>query len=477
MSLRRTVALEKGVQESTTSKSAQDATLEELRQRVATLETALEACEAEAAARIEELEGLNASLRLFMRAMEACSEGIAILDVKQPNFPLIYVNAGFERQTGYKREEVLNKSARFIHGPGTNPKTVDQIRSALEHGNLFTTEILSYRKDGSSFWNRISLTPLRNKRDQLTHFVSIQSDVTSRIQSNLEIQEALNLLEETNIKLTRTNKWMRSNLEAAAKVQQALLPEQLPKPKRVRFAWQFHPCDELAGDILNIFRLDDDHVGLYLLDVTGHGTAAALLAVSVFRLLAPMAHKTSLVRERIEETGTYVMTSPAEVAQRLNRQFPWDFDTGQFFTLVYGVLNVKTLLFRFITAGHPGPIYYPASGEPVVMPSLGLPIGLTDGKYEEQVIQLNTGDRLLLYSDGVTEAMSPDGELFGRDRLIKYFNCKKAKNLDDCLNSILNATTRWKQSRRFHDDFSLLGLEVRPKKVDVGSDLQRPNKS
>ena len=452
---------EKYVQESTTSNQSLEEEVQKLRYQVADLEVRLSQCDQEADERIEELEGLNASLRLYVRAMEACTEGIAILDVQQPNFPLIYVNAGFEQQTGYKREEVLNKSARFIHGPGTNPKTVDKIRDALTNGKPFTTEILSYRKNGSSFWNRISLTPLRNKRNELTHFVSIQSDVTSRVQSNLEIQEALNLLEETNIKLTRTNQWMRSNLESAAKVQKALLPEHLPTPKRVRFAWQFHPCDELAGDILNVFRLDDDHVGLYLLDVSGHGVAAALLAVSVFRLLAPMAHKTSLVRERIEESGTYVMTSPSEVAERLNRQFPWDDATSQFFTLVYGVLNVKTLKFRFITAGHPGPIYYPANGNPIVMPSLGMPIGLTNDRYQDQVIQLSTGDRLLLYSDGVTEAMNPERQLYSRERLMKKFNCKKANNLNECLNNILESVINWKQSRRFHDDFSLLALEVR----------------
>lgn len=414
----------------------------------------------EAEAYRQEYERVRADLDLRERAMEASNEGIVIFDIRPPDNPIVYVNAGFERQTGYLRDEVLHRSARFIHGPQTDPGILAKIRRAIDERQPYTAEIVSYRKDGTAFWNRISLSPIATDSGEVSHFVAIQSDVSARTQSNADVQAALELLEKTNQQLTKVNRRMKRNLDSAARVQHALLPEHLPRVKGANFAWKFEPCDELAGDILNIFQINRRTVGLYLLDVSGHGTAAALLAVSVSRMLSPKALASSLVREEDPDSRDYRVVSPARVAQELNTQFPWEPETGQFFTLIYGVLDVEVLTFRYVSAGHPGPIHVAPGRAPVIPRSAGLPIGLAPDRYKEQCIQLGPGDRVHLYSDGLTEAMNRQRELFGIDRLATHLQCDAECDLETCHENLMRALEEFRGGPRFDDDISLVSLEV-----------------
>ena len=134
-----------------------------------------------------------------------------------------------------------------------------------------------------------------------------------------------------------------------------LLPAALPAAERVKLAWQYRPCAELAGDGLNVFWLDEDHVGLNVLDVSGHGAAAALLSVSLARLLAPTCGESMLLRTPRAHQPCRRFAPPAEAARRLNDWFLANPTAGQFLTLVYGILNVWTHRFSYASAGHPGP--------------------------------------------------------------------------------------------------------------------------
>lgn len=426
------------------------------------LEAQLRRLQREERARRLESERLNDQLQVLQRAMAISSEGITISDARRGDMPLIYVNAGFERLTGYSRQEVLNRNCRFLQGPDTPPEEVAKIRAALKEGRQYTGELLNYRKDGTPFWNRISLTPLRNREGRITHYVGVQSDITERVQAEQSVRDALSLLESVNRQLTSANRRMKRELAAAAKIQQALLPDRVPDTPTARFQWKLVPCEELAGDIVNIFRLDADHVGIYLLDVTGHGVAAALLAVSVSRMLSPFGNVGFLPCEANQEDGRkYRLLEPAEVADNLNRIFAWDPDAGQFFTLIYGVLDLRSLTFRYVSAGHPPPIHINASGDAVLPRGNGLPIGLSETPYEEQVIQLAPGDRMWLYSDGLTETANPNQEAFGNARLLETLRRKAAAPLEEGLETLLAELRAWRGDRPFDDDISLVAVEAR----------------
>jgi PAS domain S-box-containing protein len=101
-------------------------------------------------------------LALKDRALDVAAEGVTIADGRLPDRPLIYANEGFERVTGYRVAEVLGRNCRFLQGPGTDPVAVAEIRDAVAEHRECVVEILNYRKDGTTFWNRLSITPVRD---------------------------------------------------------------------------------------------------------------------------------------------------------------------------------------------------------------------------------------------------------------------------------------------------------------------------
>jgi phosphoserine phosphatase RsbU/P len=285
-------------------------------------------------------------------------------------------------------------------------------------------------------------------------------ELHARVETHLKLRRLQVELEETNSRLERVNGRMSRDLEAAAKIQQTFLPCAAPRVPGMEFAWCYQPCDELAGDGLNIIPLGDDKVGLCILDVSGHGVSSALLSVTLSRLLSPPSEPSSiLVRDRTA-VDRLDITPPAEVADRLNRLFPYDTATEQFATLMYGVLDVTTGDFRHVSAGHPGPLLLPANGPPVILESPGFPIGLADEAYDEQCLHLAPGDRMYLYSDGFPDAMNADGERFGEARLQEAINQSRAKPLREGLASLLGEIARWQGGARPQDDISLLAVEL-----------------
>ncbi len=285
-------------------------------------------------------------------------------------------------------------------------------------------------------------------------------ELHARVETHLKLRRLQVELEETNARLERANSRMSRDLEAAAKIQKTFLPRAAPAVPGTEFAWCYRPCDELAGDGLNIIPLGGGRVGLYILDVSGHGVSSALLSVTLSRLLSPSSEPSSiLIRDRAVLDRLDV-TPPAEVADRLNRLFPYDTATEQFATLLYGVLDVATGDFRHVSAGHPGPLHLPAGGPPVILESPGFPIGVAEEAYGERSVPLAAGDRLYLYSDGLPDAMSPGGERFGDARLLEAIGRGRAEPLREGIAALMGEITRWQGGERPHDDISLLAVEV-----------------
>jgi phosphoserine phosphatase RsbU/P len=267
-------------------------------------------------------------------------------------------------------------------------------------------------------------------------------------------------LQRTNVRLETANDRMSRDLESAARIQRTFLPRGTPTIPGSEFAWCYRPCDELAGDGLNIIPLGDRTVGLFVLDVSGHGVSSALLSVTLSRLLAPPSEPSSiLIRDR-ELHERLDLTPPAEVADRLNQQFPFDLATAQFATLMYGILDVPTGEFRYVSAAHPGPIHVPANQPPALVVSPGYPIGLADEPYTESVLRLAPGDRLYLYSDGLPEAAKPEGEQFGHARLLRAIDRVRTKPLQQGITELLGEIEQWQGGESPQDDISILAVEL-----------------
>ena len=136
---------------------------------------------------IRERQQKEAELRLSNQAIAASSNGIVIADASKPDIPLTYVNPAFERLTGYTAQEVIGRNCRFLQGQDTDQPGLIELRKALRDGKGCTVVLSNYRKDGTRFWNELTVSPIYDANDNLTHFVGIQTDITERKQA----QEAL----------------------------------------------------------------------------------------------------------------------------------------------------------------------------------------------------------------------------------------------------------------------------------------------
>jgi PAS domain S-box-containing protein len=168
-------------------------------------------------------------LYLKERAMDVVHEGITIADASLPDMPLIYINDGFRKITGYPVGAVKNKNCRFLQGKGTDERTVTKLRNAIKCGKPCTVQLMNYRKDGSAFVNNLSVTPIHDHDGKLTHFVGIQSDVTELVQrkrgeaqAKIEAAEAAAATEAKSKFLTRMSHEIRTPLNGMIAVSELL---------------------------------------------------------------------------------------------------------------------------------------------------------------------------------------------------------------------------------------------------------------
>lgn len=255
---------------------------------------------------------------------------------------------------------------------------------------------------------------------------------------------------------------MKKDLEAAARIQAAFLPDEVVEMTGARFAWRYVPCDELAGDTLGIVPFDDTKVGVYVVDVSGHGVPSALLSVSLSRLLTN--DPTSSVFWSTDD-GNPRIASPTEVMTRLAQRFPYDIQTGQYFTMIYAVIDLDRGEMTYASAGHEPLIVVRQDGSFEFGSSTGRPVALVppilaESVYEERTVAVGAGDRIYLYSDGIPEGRDADGEEFDKEQLASKLVGLRDEDLDSGLPALLETVRSWQGGPAFVDDVSIVGVEI-----------------
>jgi sigma-B regulation protein RsbU (phosphoserine phosphatase) len=282
--------------------------------------------------------------------------------------------------------------------------------------------------------------------------------VLARVQTQLAVKKGRDALAKAHHR-------MKKDLEAAARIQQTLLPAQNVDIPGVRCAWRYVPCDELAGDTLNVIPLGDGITGLYVLDVSGHGVSSSLLSVILSRLMSGAPDSSSVLRTRRDGSSETNIATPAEVAQELSRRFPYNKETFQYFTIVYATLDMDQRLFTYVSAGHPPVVHLRRGSDPVLHTSTGSPIALvpaelSPSEYEESTVKLEPGDRLYLLSDGIPEAHQPDGEEYGEERISSTLQGCFDVDLDASITRLLDDVWDWMGGTGPGDDVSVLAIEI-----------------
>jgi sigma-B regulation protein RsbU (phosphoserine phosphatase) len=228
--------------------------------------------------------------------------------------------------------------------------------------------------------------------------------------------------------------------EEARAMQTALFQRAIPLVAGFAFETAWHPAGMVAGDWFDFIDFGDQRYGIVLADVAGKGMPAALLMSATRAVLRSLAR---------------VHVSPAETLSTLNRTLVEDFPSGKFVTMIYGLLDAPSREITLASAGHPRPLLVNGQCSFVEMDA-GLPLGLRLSSYPEHKLTLEPGTSMLLYTDGITEAMTDTFEEFGPSRLVNHFLQPHA-----CVESLIEEIQNFGSRCSFTDDATALLIRSR----------------
>ncbi|MCA9959016.1 MAG: SpoIIE family protein phosphatase [Anaerolineales bacterium] len=265
-------------------------------------------------------------------------------------------------------------------------------------------------------------------------------------QKNEALQKAYADLQAAQAKLVEKER-LEHELELAADVQRNLLPGDLPQFPNYRFAAYLHPARQVGGDFYDVVELDDEHVALLIADVADKGFHAALF-MAVTRTLFLQEGKHSL--------------SPARVAQAVHQGMLDVARTDDsFVTAFYGVLHRPSGVLRYVRAGQERPLLIRPQQSITPLSGKGRFLGMmSDLSLEEYTVQLQPGDRLVLFSDGVPDAINAAGEHYSGERLQTFLKQHEQDDAASLVLNILNNVTQWSGQTPAFDDLTLLVMEV-----------------
>ena len=274
----------------------------------------------------------------------------------------------------------------------------------------------------------------------------------------VRLERALN---QQNAELRDANERIHDGLRSAARVQRAMLPRKAVENPRVRAVWTYVPTDELGSDAIGLELIGDRYLIAYVIDVSGHGVPAALLAVTAMHTLAPAGEGASLLLGAQSGDGLGPVQLPARTVAELNRRFCASDNDGRFLTMVLFALDTHSGRATFARAGHPFPVLLRAGAPVPLSDDGGLPIGLIDGSdYQGVALELQPGDRFFLYSDGFLEQARPsDGKEFGEERLRALLISLADTSGPQLVSRSIDALAEWAGEKRFADDMSLVMIE------------------
>ncbi len=269
-----------------------------------------------------------------------------------------------------------------------------------------------------------------------------KQELSIKVKNHLALYEARKEIEARN----RT---MAKEMEMASQLQKSLLPHQFPRSKDVTFSVVYRPVSDAGGDFYDVIELPDRSIGFALVDVCGHGISAAMIG-AMFKMAFQSFARNSLSPDRLIST----------INDELFRILP----ESDFLTVFYGIINTDTFEMVYTNAGHPRPFLHRCSTGETLELGVGGPLlgAFPSMAYDAESVQLQHGDSILIFTDGVTEATKfngPTGEFFGEDRLRRVF-VENLRNRDSILQNIMEYLQIFRGSKSFDDDITLLMASI-----------------
>lgn len=369
------------------------------------------------------------AVRVRDRAIESVHVGVVISDARAPGNPNIYVNPALCRITGYTREELLGRGMRLLQGPETDPAALRQIRQTLDNGEGCEITLKNYKKGGAAFWNELLISPVVDDTGKLTHYIGIQTDVTER----------------------RKAEESRHELEIARQIQLSLLPNAPLRLPRAELAGVCVPASHVGGDYFDFFQ-NFGAIDVVIADVSGHSVGAALVMTEVRSTLRAESRKTSAVP-----------IGPAQILRDVNDLLYDDLTRAELFiTMFYVIFLPETRTLKYANAGHNQALLLRSDAAACApLDAEGLVLGVRRAvDFEERSVELSIGDKLLLYTDGITEAENPQGVFFGVERLCASFTAHRSLAPESLVNQLLADVRGFCGDSPLRDDISMVMMQV-----------------
>lgn len=369
---------------------------------------------------------------LYRRSIDNAAIGMCLIS---PTGAFVEVNEALCEFFGYDAEALKRRTWQELTAPDFRAADLGKADDMLA-GRLESYRVLKQyvHADGHLIWGDLSVSCIRDEQGRVEQFISQIIDVTQSV--------------EANARIAALNQRISDELRSAANYLASIMPSGLTG--RVDVSSRYLPSRELGGDCFDYLWVDDDHLIVYLFDVSGHGIEPALLAVSLHNVL------------RSGTIASEALLDPTAVLNQLNRMFPTEHQADHFFTMWYGVYDAGTRTLRYVNAGAPPAYAFVAEpGKGLTATRLAtesLPVGvLDDSGFTACSYAVPRGCRILIYSDGASELPLLTGDQMSSEEFesrVTRLAGSPEWSLDDLIDALLASAP----GGVFADDVSLIRL-------------------
>ena len=382
---------------------------------------------------------------------------------KNLNLEFTFANQQFCRTLGHPLEEVVGKTDFDFFPAELAAKYQNDDRRVLETGEPYETVEEHQPPGGSKLYVQVVKTPIREADGRLIGLQAIFWDITQQRLADEKIRKAHQALAQSREELHAKNLQMEDDLKMAREIQLTMLPQQHPafpssgpgSPSAFEFNHRYLPTGSVGGDFFTISAISETQAGVFLCDVAGHGVRSALI--------------TAMIRALVEELKA-LATNPGAFLTKLNNDLCIILKhagTPLLTTAFYLVADRQTKVMLYANAGHPKPLHLRRSAGQVV-PLVNAsgksqpPLGLVEGtEYQSSEALMSPQDLLLLYTDGLVEVSSPQGELYNGQLLLSAVRDLCSAPTPELLDSLLGQVREFGGNADFADDVCLVGMDFR----------------
>jgi PAS domain S-box-containing protein len=377
----------------------------------------------------EAKKALLESERRYRLLWETCPDAVILMD---PQSRMQFGNPAVKDVFGYTPEEIVGMNfSRLLpeQAGGRTPGRLDQyLQDSVRKHNSRAIEAVGRKKDGSEFPIEISYSDMELNGER--HFVGFIRDIAERKRAEAELREN------------------EEQFQVARDIQQRLFPKSAPRLAGFDIAGASHPAEATGGDYFDYLPMLHDRLGVLVGDVTGHGIGPALLMAETRAYLRVLAG-------RREDVG--------EILTRANSILAEDVGSERFITLFLARLDPSTRSMNYASAGHPAGYLLDAQGRiKRGLPRTGVPLGIKhDTEYaSSSPIELESGDLLLLVTDGIEESTSPDDSFFGVERTLDVVRSNQTKSAREIVDALYQAVCAFTQGAQQADDVTAIVIKV-----------------